>query len=86
MEIKKTQKLEKKGDSCLKTGLFKWNKDLAGAATYYDQAIENYMKLKAYDEVSSIYFASKPSKYPSNSHIKHSYSPFGRQSTVRGKS
>lgn len=44
MEAKKGAQYEKKGDSCLKTGLFKWNKDLAGAATYYDMAIDEYIK------------------------------------------
>lgn len=51
MDIKKAQSNEKKGDSCLKTSMFKWNKDLAGAATYYDMAIELYMKSNAYDQV-----------------------------------
>ena len=41
-EQKKGKELEKKGDECLKTGLFQWSKDLAGAATHYDDAVKMY--------------------------------------------
>ena len=51
MDLQKAKKAEKKGDSCLKTGLFKWNKDIAGAATYYDEAVKIYINACAYDEV-----------------------------------
>ena len=49
--IKQAKKVEKKGDDCLKTGLFNWSKDLAGAATYYDEAAKTFFDNEHYNEV-----------------------------------
>jgi hypothetical protein len=38
MDIKASQKEEKKGDEALKTSMFKWSKDHASAAIHYDEA------------------------------------------------
>lgn len=42
MQVKDAQKLEKKGDEALKTGMFKWSKDHASAAISYDEAVNIY--------------------------------------------
>jgi tetratricopeptide (TPR) repeat protein len=52
---KAARKAEKKGDDCLKTGLFNWSKDLAGAATYYDEAARTYFDNGNFTEASGIY-------------------------------
>lgn len=49
--VKAARSAEKKGDACLKTGLFNWSKDLAGAATYYDDAAKTYFENECYAEV-----------------------------------
>lgn len=49
--MKAAKEIEKKGDSCLSTGLLKWTKDLAGAATYYDDAVKKYVDLGAWADV-----------------------------------
>lgn len=51
--VKKAKEFEKKGDGCLKTGLFNWSKDLAGAATNYDSAARLYFDNDYYDQVRS---------------------------------
>lgn len=40
--VKRAKEFEKKGDGCMKTGMFNWSKDLAGAATNYDSAAQLY--------------------------------------------
>ena len=42
MKLEDIKKIEKKGLNCLKTGVFNWSKDYAGAATYLDDAASEY--------------------------------------------
>lgn len=46
--------LEKKGDKCLKTGMLKWSKDLAGAASCYDDAVDKFILLSEYLKAISV--------------------------------
>lgn len=46
---------EAKGDSCLKTGMFNWSKDYAGAATYYDQAAKKYTDTKQHQKAIEVF-------------------------------
>lgn len=53
-DYKNIQKEEKKGDKCLKTGLFQWSKDFTGAACAYDRVVEQYKNIGKYDDVKKI--------------------------------
>lgn len=50
------RKIEKKGDSCLKTGLFQWSKDFAGAASYYDEAADEYKKAGLFKQAINVFY------------------------------
>ena len=52
MSDKKGKEQEKKGDECLKTGVFNWKCDYAGAATYYDEAVKLYLDVGRFKEVT----------------------------------
>ena len=42
MKLEEIKRIEKKGLNCLKTGIFNWSKDYAGAATHLDEAASEY--------------------------------------------
>ena len=49
--LKEIKAIEKRGDKCLKTGLFNWKKDFAGAASNYDSAATKYKQRGAFENV-----------------------------------